>query len=324
MELNRDFLKQQEDELSLNYVDLTQNVARNLLSQMQRRCLGEFAHVGAPKNYSDLRPDEFYLCQIDEITFEEKAPQKDAVENVLGAFRAMKHINVIYCLLGDKERVRFFLGVSLDRDYEGKLSANTCGREILEPSIRGNIRGCVLQNLSAEQKEEILKQLHSAKSVGMMEGIPSIDAQKEKFQGTDRLIDVMQGDNWGMVVVASPFTEEEVRGITEEICKVADQLTVLARFTSQRSTGANVGVNETDSFSNNRQKSQTSQTSESKTHNHNTTRATDVKDDNSCQIASTISNGHSKSDTQSFNESESATTNDTKQWSNGHPSQTLS
>ena len=58
-----------------------------------------------------LQDNEWYIYRVKEITFDEKAPRKEAFENVLGAMR-VEGANTFYLILGDGKSVRFYLGVS--------------------------------------------------------------------------------------------------------------------------------------------------------------------------------------------------------------------
>ena len=94
-----------------------------------------------------LERDEFYLFQVSEVTFEEKAPRKEAMENILGTFRGMDGISFLYIILGDRTGVKFYFGVARDKSYpERKLpfSVKDLGRDILLPSMKGN---CALKKL---------------------------------------------------------------------------------------------------------------------------------------------------------------------------------
>ena len=59
----------------------------------------------------DLR--NFFLYRIDEIVFSKKdGPRREAMENVLSSFRNYQDVNLIYMILGDKDKVNFYIGVS--------------------------------------------------------------------------------------------------------------------------------------------------------------------------------------------------------------------
>lgn len=65
-----------------------------------------------------LTSKDLFLYHIKEITFEEKAPRKEAVENILGTFRGLEGYNFIYMILGEKDHVDFYFGVAADKFFQ--------------------------------------------------------------------------------------------------------------------------------------------------------------------------------------------------------------
>ena len=109
-----------------------------------------------------LALDEFYLFRVSEVTFEEKAPRKEAVANILGTFRDMAGISFLYIILGDRAGVNFFFGVARDKscpEEELPFSVKDLGRDILEPSMKGNFRGSKIEKVAPEEQQSILERL---------------------------------------------------------------------------------------------------------------------------------------------------------------------
>ena len=100
------------------------------------------------------------LYQMEEISFEDQSPRKEALENVLSTMK-IDGINFIYLILGDGNGVHFYYGIA--RNYSSKidteLSVYDIGRKILEPSIKGNFRGSHIKEVEPEQKKQILKRV---------------------------------------------------------------------------------------------------------------------------------------------------------------------
>lgn len=251
----------------------------------------------------ELQRDEFWLFRIEALTFEEKAPRREAMENILGTFRGMDGISFIYLILGDGEGVKFYFGVAKDHSYTGEHSAHTLGKEILGPSIRGNFRGCSISEVSPEGKEAILKQLRDPHHVtGILEGVPGTEDENENFQGVDRLVDVMAGDAFGFLLIARPYTEEEIAGLEGELFHLADSLSPLAHRSLQVS--ANFAKNE--SKNRNAAESFGLQENESFSHANNDTDSHDTRDDKSNQQQSNVteSAGTQYSTSKSFNKNQ--------------------
>lgn len=216
--------------------------ARQILGLLEKNREYTLSSDGERENPWSIRAKDLFLYQVQEITYENKAPSREAMENILGAFKGVDGISFIYMILGDRKGVRFYLGVARDRkDRENSLGMeiNDIGTHILERSIRGNFRGCRLKKLEPEEKEEVLRRLANPTYAGILEGVPSIEkssrmmTEDKDFQGTDRLIDVMSGDEFGYVVIARPYTEAEINQVEKELYTVYDLLMPLAKRTLQ-------------------------------------------------------------------------------------------
>ena len=256
-----------------------------------------------------LAPEEVMLYKIQEITFEEKYPQRDAMENVLGSFRGIDGISFVYIILGDTDRINIYLGVAEDKlgDYEPKFNSTTFGGELLRPAFQGNFRGSVVEPLSPKEQEKVLARLRCQNNgkplryMGLIEGVPGIDEDAENFQGAERLIDVMfcnqssAGESdaavvpFGMVVIARPYTEQEIEEVTDRLYDIAERLTLLLRHSVRRSRGDSTTHSENDGT----QRSYGSQESKSYTKLFNRTDSRDSRRDDSRQLQRSESKGGS-------------------------------
>ena len=252
----------------------------------------------------ELQRDEFWLFRINELTFEEKAPRREAMENILGTFRGMDGISFIYLILGDENGVRFYFGVAKDSSYTGvQASPHTIGDDILGPAIRGNFRGCSIEEVSPEGKELILTKLRDREhAAGILEGVPGTDEENESFQGVDRLADVMTGDEFGFLLLARPYTEQEISKLEEDLFQLADALSPLVHNSLQVTN--NIGKNNSENLSTG--ENYNYQENESFSHTNNDTDSHDTREDKSNQQQSnmTESTASQYSKNKSFNKSQ--------------------
>ena len=221
----------------------------------------------------ELNENEFFLFKLKELTYEEKAPRREVVENILGSFRGVEGINFVYMILGYPDHVDFYLGVSLDKAYRKESHGFAPGPErmakhILGPSIKGNFRGCEIEYIEDfEEKRMILDRLRSAKSFGILEGVPGIDnlrkGDSEQFQSVERLVDAMFGSYFGFVVIAKPYTEIEILKLKGYLCDIHDRISKLASYNIQCNEGTAKHDNMTSSISFQNQISNSTQVSES-------------------------------------------------------------
>ena len=244
-----------------------------------------------------LERDEFYLFQVSEVTFEEKAPRKEAMENILGTFRGMDGISFLYIILGDRTGVKFYFGVARDKSYpERKLpfSVKDLGRDILLPSMKGNFRGSKIERVEPEEQESILERLKDAPSVGMLEGVPGVDEENEDFQGTDRLIDVMLGDEFGFVVIATPHTDEEVDFLEKQLYALSDALSPLTHYSVQRTKNESKSRNESTNITKMEQSGFSTQDTTTESRSENAGNSRDERRDDGNQVQSSSNNSSNR------------------------------
>lgn len=261
-----------------------------------------------------LSHKEFYLYRIDEITFEEKAPRREALENVLGSLRGIDGINFIYMILGDSKGVSFYFGIAKDMWYPENEAINPgqVAKGILEPSIKGNFRGSRITVVEPDEKEEILRKLSNAKRFGILEGVPTVDRENgnenDAFQGVDRLIDVMSGTKFGLVVIAQPYTDKEIHRVEQQLYEIVDALSPLSKYTLQGSHAKFSNTNTTITISNSQQVNDTVQRTKTTTQTDSTSQSEDSRTDSSNQTSAssneTMNDQYSEDTGQSINDSD--------------------
>lgn len=191
----------------------------------------------------DLR--NFFLYRIDEIVFSKKdGPRREAMENVLSSFRNYQDVNLIYMILGDKDKVNFYIGVSKNlhlQDYSSStgLALKDYADDILQPSIKGNFVGSTITKIEPKEKERILQRLQNGSYSGLINGIPGFidenNGEKSDFQGVERLVDTMVGNEFGLVVIATPCKDIDIIQFNRNIIQVHDTLSPLSKYLIQSS-----------------------------------------------------------------------------------------
>jgi len=183
-----------------------------------------------------IKLKDISLFHISELTFEDESPRKEALENILSSLK-FDGVSYIYLLLGDKKRVSFYFGVVKDTNYkkELELDVDDIGSLILKPTIEGNFRGSSI--VEVENKQEILAKISSMKRFARIDGVPSVNEESEDFQGVDRLVDIMAGDEFGLMVISDPLTIDEIQDIENTLYDVYNKLSPLAKESIQESTG---------------------------------------------------------------------------------------
>lgn len=197
----------------------------------------------AQKMRKSLAESDLSLYRIEEITFEDKAPRKEALENVISSLQ-IKGIHFVYLILGDKRGVQFYFGISRDLSAatdEIETPVYDVGQHVLKPSLNGNFRGSRITEVRPNDKELILRTVRDMKHHCCLEGVPGINEDNEKFQSVDRLVDVMLGDDFCLMIVAKPLMFSDIRTIENQLYDVYDAMAPLAKRSVQESAGTTEG-----------------------------------------------------------------------------------
>lgn len=260
-------------------------------------------------DYEDVT-DYFALFKIAEITYENKAPRKEALENVISTLN-ISGINFIYLILGDERGISFYYGISRDDSSQDEYSMEIAdiGNEILKPSLQGNFRGSDIIEASADEKSEVLKKLDSMRYVDVIEGSPAINKDDESFQSADRISDIMLGDKFALMVLANPLTDAEITEIRSHVYDFYDLVASMAKQSAQASSGTNrtksTGSSESNSTGGSKGTSHTRSTSKPGSESSSESK------NSGTNTSSTIDTSDSESDGESWNNSKSTSSNDT-------------
>lgn len=188
------------------------------------------------------------LYRIDEITYDDNSPRKEALENAISSMR-IKGINFVYIIKGDKKGVKFYYGVAKDCSVEEDETLAVCdiGEKILQPSLQGNFRGSVVTQIEAEEREEIVSSLDKFDRIKILEGVPGVNKDDEKFQSVDRLIDVMLGDEFAIMLIAKPMQDNDIFELQKKIFGLYNILAPYSKASLQASFNENKSKSKSES-----------------------------------------------------------------------------
>ena len=210
------------------------------------------------------------LFHIKEVTFEgeEKSPRREAFENVIGMIQN-EGVNFIYLILGNKKGVSFYFGLVKESKYNGELPMpiDEMGNNLLRSAIRGNFRGSKIEEVSPEEMVEIFDRMQTnsnnrnARKYASVIGTPGINESEDKksFQGVDRLVDVMQGDDFGLCILAKPLSKKAIKKIEDDLYQIYESLSTFSKISLQEgkniSEGTSTSKGTSDSISTGENKS---------------------------------------------------------------------
>ena len=282
---------------------------------------------------SDFDLSDLALFRIDEITFEEDAPRQEALENVLASLR-IPGINIVYLIVGTRQGVQFYFGVSKDPAAvkTTNITVKEIGQDILKPSLSGNFRGSLVSDVDNDQLDRIVDRIRRHSCAAVLEGVPGIskDQEKKNFQGVDRVVDVMLGDEFVIMLLAKPITERNDNySIEKELYEIYSLLAPFSKSSYQRSqnkgTSVTSGTNEGDSTTSGKSKTTTEGTSSGTSASKSTSVNSSVSQNKSTSVNVTMGQSKTTSTNYSLSESENVSngtnyskgTNTGTNWSTG-------
>ena len=232
------------------------------------------------KPLGELRSKDWVLYRIKEITYEEDSPQLEALENALSCM-TVPGLTLVYLILGNKKGVRFYFGFARDMValVEESDPVSKVGEAFLKPAFEGNFRGSTIKKLGVQEMVDLHNEMGEFfKNKGncrVMAGVPGgvKDKEKQDFRGIDRLVDVMQGDKFGFMILAKPISNDRLAELRKNVFSAYELLAVASKKSVQ--LGQNVGKNMNESVNNGKSvstgtnTSNTTGTNESKTHGRN-------------------------------------------------------
>jgi hypothetical protein len=251
-----------------------------------------------------------------EISHDTKQPQRRAMETILTSMNSPE-FNTVYLILGKKDRVSIYFGVvkNLFHSEATKFTAYDSSR-FLKSAIRGSFNGSILNDI-ASAEEEIFQQLGSFKRAGVIFGTPTLSEEQTKedidFQGVDRLINSMMGEEWGFIVVCEPLPTHQINGMLDRAYDLYNKVHPSAKTQVQISTNVGESEQSTTGKSETRTKTDGVNESSSTSRGKSQSYGENSKNSGSSQtkgISSSISiaNGESSQESRSFNtEKESLT-----------------
>jgi len=281
------------------------------------------------KQQQTIRLRDISLYHIEELTFEEDFPRREAFENVISSLR-IDGVIFVYLLVGDTNGISFYFGIAKDLNYskELELDIDDIGKHLLKSNIEGNFRGSKVVEVTTAKKQ-LIEKILKMKRFAKLEGVPNIDKDNEDFQGIDRLIDVMTGDEFALLLLANPLDSFEIESLESSLHSIYNKLYPLGKISlqetkgSSKTTGTSKGENhsiaktENSSISVTETKGTSHGTSTTESSNSSLSSSSNSTNDSvSESIATSKSDGKSNSKTEgtssTYNESKTTNTGNTQ------------
>ncbi len=273
-----------------------------------------------PIKAEDFEDRDIILYQVKKITFDDsdEAPRKEALENMLSAVR-MPGINFLYLIMGNPEGVKFYYGLSRARPDENGDNIPDLGRNVLQASLKGNFRGCQVDELDVKEKRKVLSTMQDMKYTARIEGVAGAIKDGEEFQGVDRMVDVMRGRSFCVLIVAESMDQERIASIEKNLQEAYSMLSAYSKYSVQH--GQNESNSQSQSVNKGTNQNESTSTSTSTGENRSESHGTNVSDSHGTSdshshakgTSTGKSNSHGSSEyNTSENGSESSSDTDTK------------
>lgn len=267
----------------------------------------------------NINIDECRFFKLNELVYDDKFPYREAFQNVLATIYSSMY-NFIYVISGNKQGANIYFGIAKNQSYKGEieLSITDYSKEILKASFEGNFQGSKLINLNRNEIEkEIFEPLKKSNNLSFLGGVPSKSQKSDDtpdFQGIDRLINAMYGEQWQMIIVCEPVKKEEISEIKDEVYDLYENLHENAKvsFQSSETKGSSKSYSDTETTN----ISNTTGSNESKTFTDGENKGRSINESKNTSKSESKSFSETKSNSIGYNESESETVGTNQSLSN--------
>lgn len=198
------------------------------------------------ENIGNFISTELILFKIEEVVLDEKLSRREAIENILSAIK-IDGINFVYLIMGDKDRINFYYGISKDLYYEhdSTLKIEDIGNHILKPNILENFMKSEITEVNSEEKSKIYNTIDKMNFFSTLEGTVGVNENDEKFKYTDKLVNLMSGDEFGFLVIALSLNANYIWNIENNLYKLYTEILPL----SQKNTTESVSKDSSNALS---------------------------------------------------------------------------
>ncbi len=265
----------------------------------------------APIKEADFKDEDIILYQVKKITFDDsdEAPRKEALENMLSAVR-VPGVNFLYLIMGSEEGVKFYYGLSRARHLPQEPNIPDLGKHVLQASLQGNFRGCQVEELEVKEKGEVLDAMRKMKYASRIEGVAGAIKDGEEFQGVDRLVDVMRGRAFCVLIVAESMDQERIAAIEKNLQEAYSMLSAYSKYSVQHgqneSTNQSSTVNKGTSHNDSTSESTSTGENSSASYGTNWSRSTGVNISDAHTTNKSVTRGTQKNKSEGDSESSSS------------------
>lgn len=263
----------------INSASILELFSKEMTDLLPSNVITDIDRGGFPTAGKDLESNQYCFYRLKKLSFDEEYPRREAFENVLLSLDN-EAFNFVYVIKGTVKGIELYLGVVKNANenkpvLDTQLKAVNYGENIAEV-FQGNFNGSELEKLSgADMKRIMIEEPLKYDYAGVITGVPSVDEtngeSKYDFQGIDRLVNTMLGQEWRMVLVCEPVADKDITSFQDDIFELYNRLSVWSKRNIQ--TSSNVGTSSTEGTNKSESKGESKGGNRSKAEQHGTNKS---------------------------------------------------
>ena len=167
-------------------------------------------------SYSDINSAVRFF-KIDQIVTNKNENMRDKLSNV---FHSVWSANgsILLLIKGKKDSTEIYMGIKnvLFDDSDDGINHTTLLSEILENNLKANFSGTKSELIKKSKVEELLRDISNSSTVASVSDIAALQSEEENkdrvfIQGIEKLIDTMNGDEYTMLLIADPVSQNDLK-----------------------------------------------------------------------------------------------------------------
>ncbi|MEE3695053.1 DUF87 domain-containing protein [Campylobacter sp. CLAX-22107-21] len=126
--------------------------------------------------------------------------------------------SILLLIKGKKDSTEIYMGIKnvLFDDSDDGINHTTLLSEILENNLKANFPGTKSELIRKPKVEELLRDISNSSTVASVSDIAALQSEEENkdrvfIQGIEKLIDAMNGDEYTMLLIADPVSQNDLK-----------------------------------------------------------------------------------------------------------------
>ena len=126
--------------------------------------------------------------------------------------------SILLLIKGKKDSTEIYMGIKnvLFDGSDNDINHTTLLSEILENNLKANFPGTKSELIKKPKVEELLRDISNSSTVASVSDIAALQSEEENkdrvfIQGIEKLIDAMNGDEYTMLLIADPVSQNDLK-----------------------------------------------------------------------------------------------------------------